>query len=221
MAGKRPPLTVEQVLAWADEHHARTGEWPVQRSGPVAAASGESWGSIETALYRGRRGLPGEDSLARLLARERGATDGRTRTPLSVEQILAWADEHRARTSQLPYYGSGRVAAAPGETWGAIDAALKKGCRGLPEGDSLARLLARERGACNSRNRLRLTAEQILAWAVAHRRRTGEWPGVLSGPIPEAQGEDWRAVNMALYKGHRGLPGGDSLARLLRRNGRR
>jgi hypothetical protein len=119
-----------------------------------------------------------------------------------------------------PYYGSRRVA-APGETWGAIDAALKKGWRGLPGGDSLARLLARERGACNSRNRLRLTAEQILAWGVAHRRRTGEWPGVLSGPIPEAPGEDWRAVNLALYKGHRGLPGADSLARLQRRNGRR
>jgi hypothetical protein len=40
---------------------------------------------------------------------------------------------------------------------------------------------------------------------------------VLSGEIPEAPGEDWRAVNFALYRGFRGLPGGNSLAKLLAR----
>ncbi len=25
---QRPALTVEQILAWADAHHERTGEWP-------------------------------------------------------------------------------------------------------------------------------------------------------------------------------------------------
>jgi hypothetical protein len=44
---------------------------------------------------------------------------------------------------------------------------------------------------------------------------------VLSGPIPEAPGESWRAVNLALYKRLRGLAAGDSLAQLLRRQGRR
>jgi hypothetical protein len=43
------------------------------------------------------------------------------------------------------------------------------------------------------------------------------WPGVLSGEVPEVPGEDWRAVNFALYRGFRGLPGGDSLAKLLAR----
>jgi hypothetical protein len=38
------------------------------------------------------------------------------------------------------------VAIAPGETWVAIDAALAHGHRGLPGGDSVARLLARRRG---------------------------------------------------------------------------
>jgi hypothetical protein len=28
MGQRRIPLTVEQILAWADAHHARTGEWP-------------------------------------------------------------------------------------------------------------------------------------------------------------------------------------------------
>jgi hypothetical protein len=97
---------------------------------------------------------------------------------------------------------------------------LCHGWRGLPGGDTLARLLARKRGATDGRMRPALMPEQILAWADAHRRRTGEWPRVLSGPIAEAPGENWRAVNMALCEGKRGLPGGDSLARLLRKNGR-
>jgi hypothetical protein len=143
------------------------------------------------------------------------------RPPLTVEQILAWADEHHARTGQWPRQGSGTVAASPGETWSAIHAALCHGKRCLPGGETLTRLLARERGAADGRLRPLLRPEQILAWADAHRRRTGAWPGVLSGPILEASGENWRAVNLALYRGHRGLPGGDSLAQLLDRNGRR
>jgi hypothetical protein len=38
------------------------------------------------------------------------------------------------------------VADAPGETWGAVNAALAHGSRGLPGGDTLARLLARRLG---------------------------------------------------------------------------
>ena len=42
---------------------------------------------------------------------------------------------------------SGPISEAPGETWGAVDAALQKGSRGLPGGSSLALLLADKRGA--------------------------------------------------------------------------
>jgi hypothetical protein len=68
----KPQLTVEQVLAWADAHKAQTGRWPTADSGPVAFAPGETWHAIDGALAPGHRGLPGGDSLARLLARERG-----------------------------------------------------------------------------------------------------------------------------------------------------
>src|SRR5262249_21938669 len=57
-----------------------------------------------------------------------------------------------------------------------------------------------------------------------HRRRTGCWPTAKSGPVPGAPGLTWLAVQMALFSGHRGLPGGSTLARLLdehRRVGRR
>jgi hypothetical protein len=145
---------------------------------------------------------------------------GRKRTQLTLEQILAWTDEYRKQMGRWPTQHSGPITAAPGETWAAINTALWQGCRGLPGGDSLNRLLKREREAQSStRDRPALTVEQILAWAVAHHRRTGNWPGVLSGAIPEARGESWQGVNMALYKGSRGLSGGDSLSRLLARHG--
>src|SRR5262249_33589248 len=41
-----PPLTGEQILAWADAHHQRTGQWPRANSGPVHGATGETWGAI-------------------------------------------------------------------------------------------------------------------------------------------------------------------------------
>ena len=79
MAQRLPPLTVEQILAWADAHHARTGGWPSPGSGPVAGAPGEDWGDIDIAQCAGYRGLPRGGSLARLLARHgrgRGAAGG-------------------------------------------------------------------------------------------------------------------------------------------------
>jgi hypothetical protein len=63
----------------------------------------------------------------------------------------------------------------------------------------------------------KLTVTEILAWADAHRRRTGAWPGTASGPVPQSPGETWRRIDNALRLGLRGLAGGDSLSRLLRR----
>ncbi len=146
---------------------------------------------------------------------------GWNRPKLTIAKILAWADEHFERTGEWPRVASGRVHGVRGQTWANINFALWAGRRGLPGRDSLARLLIRERGARNPVIRPPLTAEQILRWADAHRERTGDWPGVLSGSIPEAPGESWRAISDALRNGYRGLPGGDSLRRLLERHGRR
>ena len=41
MARNRPKLTTSQILARADAHHQRTGEWPGSRSGLVLDAPGE------------------------------------------------------------------------------------------------------------------------------------------------------------------------------------
>ncbi|MBN9518064.1 hypothetical protein J0H58_06025 [bacterium] len=96
-----------------------------------------------------------------------------------------------------------------------MESALSKGLRGLPGGDSLAKLLERGRGV---RNRLALpllSEAKVLAWAEVHRSRAGRWPRVHEGPIEDAAGETWSGVNAAMVKGARGLPGGVALHQFL------
>lgn len=137
----KPPLTIPQILAWADAHHRRTGEWPKIKSGSVCEAADESWKRINQALYHGLRGLPGGSSLRRLLAEQRGFW-----SRLTLEQILAWADAHWERMGEWPSVNSGAVRGVVGYTWQAIDKALRQGFRGLPSGSSLAKLLDEQRG---------------------------------------------------------------------------
>lgn len=68
--------------------------------------------------------------------------------------------------------------------------------------------------------RCNLSIDQILAWADAHCRRMSRWPTRQSGPILDTPTETWCAVNAALRDGLRGLPGGSSLACLLKEHRR-
>jgi hypothetical protein len=72
-------LTVEQILRWADDHHARAGDWPGTAAGPVPACPDVTWRQIDNALRLGLRGLPGASSLAQLLEQKRGAPARRGR----------------------------------------------------------------------------------------------------------------------------------------------
>jgi hypothetical protein len=208
-------LTVAQILAWADRHHARTGRWPTQGDGRVSGSLSENWSALDVALRDGYRGLPGGSSLAQLLAQYRHTRNKKRLPPLAVPQILVWADAYFARTGRWPTRHSGPVAEAPGETWAAVDAALINRCRHLAVGGSLAQLLAKHRGVRNRKALPRLRLKQILAWADDHHARTGQWPREKSGPIKAAPGETWAGVNAALREGLRGLPGGTTLHRLL------
>ncbi len=220
--GLLPPFTIRRVLAWADAFHARNGgRWPTGKSGPISEAPGETWRAVDKALIRGRRGFPGGSSLARLLAERRGVRNHMGLPDLTVEEVLGWADRHRRRTGQWPTVKSGPIPGARyGETWATVATALIDGTRGLAGYGSLARLLARERGVANRKARPPLSEARIARWARAHRNRTGRWPGHLDGEIAGSEGNTWSAVESALKNGGRGLPGGDSLYRLLRRHGR-
>ncbi len=216
-----PPLCEKQILAWADAHFARTGDWPHVRSGPIREAPAETWNGINHALLRGSRGLPARMSLARLLDLRRGTHLAHFSTPLDVETILAWADAYHARHGKWPSLRSGRIDASPGEAWSAVNAALCGGCRGLAGGSSLARLLVERRGARDRRAFPALSVTDILRWADAFHVRYGLWPTRDSGAVDDAAGETWGALDRALRTGRRGLPGGETLSALLDRCRRR
>jgi hypothetical protein len=211
-----PKLNVRDLVKWVRTHHRRTGQWPNEKSGAVRDAPGETWLAIDMSLRKGRRGLSGGSSLARLLENRFGVRNMANLCRLHLTQILSWADAFRKRTARWPNSESDPIALPRGETWSAIDAALINGRRGLPAGSSLAKLLARKRGARRSRSDVQsLTISKIVSWCRSYKRRFGAWPTKRSGPIADSIGDTWDAVDAALRLGYRGLKGGSSLARVL------
>ena len=68
-----------------------------------------------------------------------------------------------------------------------------------------------------------LSEDQILAWADAYfTAQGGSWPVAksLDAPAPGVD-DSWHAIHSALRDGYRGLPGGSSLFRLLKKYKRR
>jgi hypothetical protein len=153
----------------------------------------------------------------KLLAQHRGYRHRNYLPRLKVKEILAWADAHKEQTGDWPERLSGTVPGAPGETWNAVDLALSRGTRGLRGGETLAELLARYRGRRHKQEPPELGIDQILAWAEAYRTLYGVWPTAHTGAIG-ATGETWLAIDKALRAGTRGIPGGSSLARLVRQH---
>jgi len=135
--------------------------------------------------------------------------------PLDEDLILSWADEHFKQYGVWPSLKSGRVTGPDGEHWGAINSALREGYRGLLLGSSLAILLLERRGVTRRLGRPNISVEDVLFRADHHFAIYGRYPRADDGIIDLAPTENWCAVNMAMQKGHRGLPGGSTLARLL------
>ena len=209
---ERPDLTIAQVLTWADQYHRKFGTWPKADSTPISSTT-DTWSTINHALKKGRRSLPGGQSLASLLHQKRGVVNHLAKSDLSVRQILEWADAHHAKHGKWPHAKAGRINGTD-ENWSAINVALRVGVRGLAGGTSLARLLARKRARKTHLDATMLTVDQILIWADEFFRRKGTWPIRSSGRIRGTQ-ETWARVNDALKGGYRGLPGSSSLAAVL------
>jgi hypothetical protein len=141
----QPRLSQKKILAWADAHFRRTGQWPNVNSGPVGEAPGESWDLIDNALRQGDRMLRGGSSLLQLLVKKRGVRNIANLPPFTKEQVLSWAQKHLERTGSWPTYKCGAIVEAPGETWSAVDSALRYGTRGFAGGSSLTKLLDENR----------------------------------------------------------------------------
>ncbi|MCH8165576.1 MAG: hypothetical protein IH889_08200 [Planctomycetes bacterium] len=213
-----PRLTTKRLLAWADAYYQRTGDWPSRQSGRVAEAPGETWLIISMAMSDGRRGLRAGSSLVKLLSTHRTALYQRKGLPLDRSRILNWAAAHHELTGKLPTKKSGPVREEPGELWSAIDAALRAGSRSLRGRSSLAEFLNKYYAQPYKGIGQRLTVKEILKWADDFHQRVGRWPTKTSAYTSPARQERWSTIDLALRQGHRGLPGGSSLFKLLKKH---
>src|SRR5260370_16316255 len=87
---KKPDLSIEEILRWANAWKARTRQWPRKASGRISESFNDKWMTIDGALRQGLRGLPGGSSLAQLLAERRGVRNKKALPPLTISNILPW-----------------------------------------------------------------------------------------------------------------------------------
>jgi len=212
----KPVLHIADVLRWADAHYDRTGEWPETKSGELFDAPNEKWVNIDQALRKGLRGFVGGSSLAQLLAKHRNKRNRKRLPRYTYRKILCWADAFYKDTGSWPMHTSGPIASDLGETWMAVDMALRNGRRGMPG----PQLIAERRGVSNATNCPKLTVKKILGWIDDHHRQTGQWPNSNSGQVRASPRDTWQAIDQALKHSVRGLRVRTSLAKLLKRHRR-
>jgi hypothetical protein len=136
---------------------------------------------------------------------------------LTVPLIKKWARQHFEYTGRWPAKESGQVFGQGELTWKAVDRMLRRGGQGLRGGSSLMQVVKASGGTYNTRKkRPGLTVKQILEWADSHHMRTGEWPTRDSGPVLDAPDIAWGTIEKRLRRGDDTLPGGSSLAMLLK-----
>ena len=210
----QPAFTEDQILVWADSYLEKYGRYPIVRDGAIEWAANVTWAAVNCALRAGVRGLPGNSSLAKLLLERRGRRSLACLPDLSIDGVLAWMDDHYTLTGTWPTKESGVVAADPSEQWAAVDAALRNGLRSLPGGTSLIRMAIDFRGREDVKAVPPLSIEQVVRWMQAHTSSCRRYPTKRSGAIDGAPGETWAGLDSALRFGQRGLPGGQSVAKL-------
>jgi len=180
------------------------------RDGAIPNSGGETWASVVSACFKGKRGLPGTWTLDDLLVQRRGKHSHLKRPQLDIAQIRKWARAYYTRTRKWPSPHSGAIDGTDGESWNAVSHALSDGIRGIKHKTTLGRVVnalkVQEFGPI-------LMLGDIALWARAFYRRHGTWPERYSGRIPDAPGETWLKIDNALRHQLRGIKRSTSLDR--------
>lgn len=125
-----PDLTLEQILAWADQHKERTGEFPTRNSGGVESAD-ETWAGIAHSGWQSE-GSANDEPRA-----------GMDPADLDCESVDPGGDIHNAVCEVRLHYGGALPAPDARNPWGK----LQRVCRREPdpfERQLLAHELAKE-----------------------------------------------------------------------------
>lgn len=135
---------IDKILDAAKTYYKESQKFPTSTTeDPVPGMSNVTWKNLDARLRSGARCLPGNSSLSLLLEPWKAEIQGDI--SLSEFSIIRALEIFHEIYKKRPRYGSGQtdldlVPGMPNENWHAIDAALRKGSRGLPGGSSLLKL---------------------------------------------------------------------------------
>lgn len=214
-ATNKTDLTIDSIKRWVIDWYDMERTYPTLHSGVIPGTNGETWIVVDQGLRKGNRGLPGGSSLARLIAEHFGVRNATNPPKLAEVTIRHWVTDWSEQKGKWPNQKSGPIPDSGGETWKAVDTALRDGRRGLPGGSSLPKLIAQQFGRRNVSNLPKLTINIIKRWVEEWQKHKGCWPSKRSGEIPGSRGETWHAVNSAFIDGRRGLSSGSSLFKFI------
>ncbi len=203
--GRRHLLSRGVIITAMDLYASDWGRWPHVGLGDASSYFGFpiTWRDVDSALSNGYRSLPGGSSLKRLWDASH---------ELSPQIISEAANKFRAVHGRWPTYYDGGTTEYFGfpVSWKIVNQCLSEGRRGCPGGETLSGFLRGGRGELNN--------AQIVAHARAYASdHGGTRPSAASGDASAYFGFPitWVAVDSSCRRGHRGLPGGTSLGRLL------
>ncbi len=208
-----PPLTQEQILAWADAYFAAHGKWPTRNSGTIDGTD-ETWVGVAYAMFAGYRGLRRRYTLARLLVQRRRRAQRPVSSAANREANLGLGGRAFRRARKMAHE---QVRTDRRRQRNLGRRRRRHACR-LSRSSTqilLAPIVGEKARSAEPKALPHLEEKLILAWADAHFKATGKWPTSNGGPVLKSPGDTWTAVEVALAHGQRRLPGGSSLAKLL------
>jgi hypothetical protein len=215
-----PNLTKEIIINWVRSYIDKHKRKPYKSDGIVEFAEGEFkgiiWNSINSALNRGNRGLPGNSSLSDLIEENFDIKNPKNAPQLSENSICDLIQTFIDLYERKPQSTDENVPGIEGLSWANIDRRLREGSYGLPGGSSLAQLI-RERFSIRDQVIVpTIPLEMIHSWVESYLAEYREKPTAKSGKIKYASGEfqglSWHSVNQAIKTGKTSLPKGSTLA---------
>ena len=216
-------LTLDIIRFWIQSYINKYGTKPTEKRGIIEFADEEhigiTWQTVAFAMSRGTRGLQERISLAQFIAKEFGIANHRSLEPFTTVIIKDWVSKFIKKYGRKPTANDGIIeftkSGYDNITWATLDSAFNKGSRGLIGQSSLAEFIKENFGIKNHNYPPPISLYYLDVWIKKYMNLHGRKPIVQSGIVEFVDGQykgiTWAAINSALQKGRRGLPGGISL----------
>lgn len=214
-------LSEELICSWIKKHidtHDKDKK-PTKRSGIIEFAEGDyyglTWGSVDSALHRGSKGLQGGTSLADLIEKNFGIINPKSIPVLSEEKILYHAKKFKDKHGRKPHCNDGDVDGVENLTWRNIDGHLRQ------RESSLSKFLEKKLGIKAKNTPQEPPLPLIQEWIKKYFEKHKKIPSALSQNKVEFaegihKGITWGTVHSEVKKGRCGLPKGTSLAEVVK-----